>query len=332
MDILFTESKGHSSYLETVYENEKRIEVAINAMLDNSRYTLLFIPQLPIELNNILELINRAGFNKCLTRLKSPGRNDKVICVDCGSKSIDHNTCYICNSKNIEWFTSQDTYVTSKSYNDVLNCIIILMSSIINIINGKMYQYLLIRPPGHHCFNKAKGFCLINNVFLLSEYAIMNGFKRVMILDYDYHHADGTSELIKGKENRYLISIHAFGKGIYPGTGHSSENKSNVKNIPLFLNEFRNETYYTDEICIEIFNTRVKQYFTSFNPDIILISNGLDAHKDDPVGGLNLTELFYVYVANYLKSLNVPLIYVLEGGYNPNVIRDVSMAIIDQFI
>ena len=118
--------------------------------------------------------------------------------------------------------------------------------------------------------------------------------------------------------------MHCYGNGFYPGTGDTKENNELVLNIPM-KRDSGNEIYITK---FEI----VKQYIEDNNVDIIVISNGLDAHVDDPFQVMELTNEFYIYVTKFLKSLDKPLIYILEGGYNPDVIGSVSEDIIKELI
>lgn len=325
VDIFCSPNEEHEFSLGH-YENSLRILVVLNYFLIKREYRLMIQSPKTYNISFIKELISKSQCNRVLSQFKIP---EEIYCINCDKFSIG-GICLFCKSNDkLEWKINSDTYFTSKSSNAVNKCIEILLTALDNVKNGRLYQYCLVRPPGYHCFNKAMGFCLVNNVFILSEYAIINGFSRVLILDYDYHHADGTAKLVKGKLDRYLISIHAYGNNIFPGTGNIDENDININNIPLYIENNTDSKFYTDSVCYEIFKTLVIPKISEYNPDIILISNGLDSHKDDPLAGLNLTEKFYVDVTTYLKSLNIPLIYVLEGGYNPNVIRDVSIAIID---
>lgn len=115
--------------------------------------------------------------------------------------------------------------------------------------------------------------------------------------------------------------MHCYGDGFYPGTGNIDENNMKVLNIPMKKGSKNKEYIYN-------FN-KVKKFIVMHDIDIIVVSNGVDAHKDDPFKTMKLTNEFYVYVTSYLKSLDVPLIYILEGGYNPDVIGHVSVDIIN---
>lgn len=301
--ILYTVSEGHDK-TSSKFENSDRVNYTIERFKEIDKYNKFISTINDYEYNDILNLLLQSHVDEILTTFENS--EDKKV-----------------------WFVDSDTYVTKLSYKCIIECISILMTSVDNILNGFKYQYLLIRPPGHHCLNKGSGFCLINNVFILSQYALNRGFKRVMIVDYDYHHGNGTQNLVTGKLDRFFISIHAYGPEIYPGTGSVDENEENIINIPLEISSKTSKTLFDDETCYSLLKEKMDIVVTSFNPDLILISNGFDLHKADPVGGLSVNGSFYTNTTKLLKTYNTPLIYVLEGGYVPAVIFNCSKDIID---
>ena len=247
-------------------------------------------------------------------------------CSDCDKKH-KLEQCPDCKCKNYMWLVKGDTYITNKT----LSCVYENLSIIMNSINTmKKYAYLLIRPPNHHSSTSSSGFCPLNCTFAAAIYAQQKGFTNVLILDWDYHHADGTAKLVNNE--MHLISMHAYGYGIYPGSGSERDNKYNVTNIPLNISKPEDKYIYDDDYCLEKFNSIVLPIIDDIQPDMIIISNGLDAHKDDTLAGLNLTNNFYVEATKLLKERQVPLLYILEGGYNPKVITDVSIDIINELL
>ena len=220
-----------------------------------------------------------------------------------------------------------DTYFSNVTYNEIIDNSIILFNVCYQICSSQIkYAYCLIRPPSHHAMlNEYNGFCIVNHTYLTAKYLHDKYSKSVLILDYDVHHGDGTQSLVNNNinDNIYFISMHCYSPGFYPGTGNEDENNEKVLNIPL-------KKGLNDDDYIEKFEEIVIPYINTKNIDIIIVSNGLDAHKDDPFHVMNLTNKFYVYVANYLKKLEVPLIYILEGGYNPETIGYISKEIIEE--
>jgi acetoin utilization deacetylase AcuC-like enzyme len=333
LDILYQISEGHVC-IDDHNESPLRVIKAIDFLTQNEPYMSMVKNHKLKPDKEILDLIIKSQGQKILKTFIIPDTN--LSCYSCDNLFDGSILCPKCGSDNIEWRIGYDTYVNNRSATAVKECISVLMSALDSVLLGNKYQYCLIRPPGHHNHNKGRGFCLVNNVFILSEYAVDQGYERVLILDYDHHHFDGTAELIKPAKNRnrFGISMHAHSTTIriYPGTGSEESNKINIKNIPLNLNCIEDKNKYTDDVCLKKFREKAIPWIIEFNPDIILISNGFDMHQDDPLAGLNLTSKFYVEVAKHLKEYNVPLIYVLEGGYNPDVIRDCSKEIIDELL
>jgi acetoin utilization deacetylase AcuC-like enzyme len=119
--------------------------------------------------------------------------------------------------------------------------------------------------------------------------------------------------------------MHCFGEGFFPGTGDINENDEKCLNIPFGRGREDNEY-----MCA--FDSLVKPFIEEKKVDIIVVSNGLDAHKNDHFQVMKLTRVFYEYIAEYLKSLNKPLIYILEGGYNPSTIGQISENIINVLV
>lgn len=189
---------------------------------------------------------------------------------------------------------------------------------IVNAITSKSpVGFVLIRPPGHHASpNKPGGFCHFNNIWYAAEVAMINGYKKIAILDWDVHHGDGTEKHVRlAKDSRIkFVSIHAYGPYIYPGTGDKSKTLEGVLNIPLARGTEPKE-------YLQAFHERAMSFFCEEgNPDLILVSAGYDAHKDDPMELMNLEEETYTEMSITLKSIGCPILFVLEGGYNPEVL------------
>lgn len=233
---------------------------------------------------------------------------DCVKCVLCNSKlkpavklisNIDGDTTYMCDT----------SIIALKS----------LLKSIIYMINWQLttlkHAFLLSRPPGHHSDNQnSAGFCIINNVAFAAEY--LN--KKVAIIDWDVHHGNGTQKIFYSNDNILFIDIHR--NNFYPYTGNENEIGENdgvgyTVNIPMKVGS--NETDY-----IEKFDKIIIPKIRSFNPEWMIISCGFDAHKDDPIGGMLLTSNSYRKFHDIINTLNIPITYLLEGGYNPYVISE----------
>jgi len=293
-------------------ENHDRIDVSISHLKSVFKNTLNFLnnEQLCISSKDIEEIAH--GF---LTQIYSIHYINKI-----------KRKCNFISEGDV---IQGDTYFSAVTYNEIIDNSIILNDICTEIISKSIkYAYALIRPPSHHSkLNLYNGFCIINHTYLTAKYLHDKHSKKILILDYDVHHGDGTQSLVNmnNKDEIYFVSMHCFAPGFYPGTGSSSENNKKVLNVPFNRGE-------ADGEYLEKFNEVVIPYITNINPDILVISNGLDAHKDDSFQVMKLTNEFYKYVSKYLKGLDKPLIYILEGGYNPETIGSISEDIINVLI
>jgi acetoin utilization deacetylase AcuC-like enzyme len=170
--------------------------------------------------------------------------------------------------------------------------------------------FSLMRPPGHHVgVNGAAlgastmGFCYFNNVAVACMKALERA-ERVAILDIDCHHGNGTQEIFQGHPRVLFVSLHKYGM-FYPGTGGLSE--GNCLNYP-----FRRPV--GDEEYLETLKKALGK-IEEFNPDLLAVSAGFDAHREDPVGALRLSEEAYLKIGRLIADLNRNTFAVLEGGY-----------------
>ncbi len=186
--------------------------------------------------------------------------------------------------------------------------------------------FCAVRPPGHHAEqNRSMGFCMFNNVALAADVVRGEyGLERVLILDLDVHHGNGTQHAYYADPAVMYISLHGHPEYLYPGTGFPEEyghgeGRGTTLNLPFFPGA-------TDADYREAFETRVLPAVSSFEPRMIILSAGFDAHRDDPVGNLALSDGMFVEMMQYVLKLaeryaDGRVLSVLEGGYNPEVLR-----------
>lgn len=335
MNILYTRKTDVHRPIDDHYECPARLQPTIDLFTNNEPYSSLIDSHEEKDDKEILDLIKKAQGKKIMKTFVIP---DRVTCMNCENQyDREIDICILCNSSDKTWRLGYDTYVCDKSLIAVKECVSVVMSAIDNIADKeKKVQYCITRPPGHHNSSKGRGFCLVNNVWIGTEYALQKGFKRPLVVDYDSHHFDGFAELTKPTKgrNRYGVSIHGWSDKIhvYPGTGSAGSSNNNVLNLPLYLETKEDKWKYTDERVLEIFAENAIEWIRERDPDIIFVSNGMDSHKDDPLGYSALTHVFYSEMAKILLGFNVPLIYVQEGGYNANAVLECSKAIVDTLI
>jgi acetoin utilization deacetylase AcuC-like enzyme len=186
--------------------------------------------------------------------------------------------------------------------------------------------FCAVRPPGHHAeADRSMGFCLLNNVVIATHVLRAEfGLERVLILDWDVHHGNGTQHLFETEPAVLYVSLHGHPDTLYPGTGYESETGRGAGegftiNVPLLPG--------TDDAAYrEAFEARVIPPIDRFAPELILMSAGFDAHADDPVGNLRLSDEAFAWMTRTVVQLadrhaDGRILSVLEGGYDLDVLR-----------
>jgi acetoin utilization deacetylase AcuC-like enzyme len=190
------------------------------------------------------------------------------------------------------------------------------------LAGGSRTGFALVRPPGHHATAaRAMGFCLLNNIAIAARHALDSGRRRVMIVDFDVHHGNGTQDIFETNGDVLYVSTHQY--GIYPGSGAVSDVGSGAGagmtvNIPL-------HPHAGDEAFRHILDAVIVPLGMRFEPDLMLMSVGFDAHWRDPLAQLQLTCSGYYMLANVVARLadeqcGGRLVAVLEGGYDPDAL------------
>jgi acetoin utilization deacetylase AcuC-like enzyme len=227
-----------------------------------------------------------------------------------------------------------DTHASQGSYEAALLAVGGLFKAISLVVTGKLSNaFALVRPPGHHAEkSRAMGFCLFNNVALGAQYAITQlGLKRVLIIDWDVHHGNGTQHLFEEDSSVLFISAHQYPH--YPGTGVFTETgrgpgEGYTINIPL-PRGYGNAEYVT------IFERLLRPLALAFAPDLILVSAGFDIHQADPLGGMLLTDLGFAGLTRSLMNIadeccQGRLVLSLEGGYHLKALSESVCAVLNE--
>jgi acetoin utilization deacetylase AcuC-like enzyme len=211
-----------------------------------------------------------------------------------------------------------DTVVSGGSFEAALHAAGGAVALVDMLLDGEASAGLSAhRPPGHHALPEhAMGFCLFNNIAVAARHAVgARGLERVMILDWDVHHGNGTNDIFHADRDVLFVSIHEY--PLYPGTGRASdagsgEGEGFTVNLPVPGGS-------GDAAFVSLVRDVAVPLGVAFQPELILISAGFDAHRDDPLAGCLVTEEGYAAmtgaVVELAGELGVPVGVVLEGGY-----------------
>jgi acetoin utilization deacetylase AcuC-like enzyme len=219
-----------------------------------------------------------------------------------------------------------DTRVSPRSFDVALMAAGAVADAVDKVVlSEERRAFCLIRPPGHHALaNRAMGFCLLNNVALGARLAIArHSLARVLVVDWDVHHGNGTQDLFWEDGQVGFFSIHRY--PFYPGTGDADETGSGrglgtKLNVPVSFGTSRQEFHAKFERALEDIARRVQ-------PELVLISAGFDAHRLDPIGSLGLESedfgpLTRAVVDVAQQYAGGRIVSVLEGGYNADAVAE----------
>jgi acetoin utilization deacetylase AcuC-like enzyme len=222
-----------------------------------------------------------------------------------------------------------DTFVGDASYRAALHAAGGACEMVRALVRGEARAgFSAARPSGHHADqDSAMGFCLFNNVAIAAELAIRElGVERVLIIDWDVHHGNGTAEIFRRRSDVLFASIHQL--GLFPGTGAvsdagSAEGRGYTINVPV--PEGSDEETWISALEYVILPAAVE-----FAPQLVLISAGFDAHRDDPLGHCLLEAGSFAQMACHARDMaaavDAPVGAVLEGGYNTAALTECVMA------
>jgi acetoin utilization deacetylase AcuC-like enzyme len=275
-------------------------------------------PETPQRLVAIVERLKAKGLHWQLFPLTpSPAPLEWLTTV--------HTAEYIQRARNscengTRYLDSLDTPVSPKSYDAALMAAGGVLSAIDAVMQKKVTNaFCAIRPPGHHATkDEAMGFCIFNNIAVGARYIQKKyNLSKILIVDWDVHHGNGTQAMFYDDPAVLYFSVHQY--PFYPGTGSKAEKGSgkglnyNI-NVPLPAGS-------GDEDYLKVFEEKLKPAALAFSPDFVLISAGFDAHKNDLLGGMEVTAQGFAQLTQIVKGIAERccagrLVSILEGGYH----------------
>ena len=222
------------------------------------------------------------------------------------------------------------TFVTKTSFEDAMLAAGATLACARAVIAGEADNaFSIVRPPGHHAEpNQAMGFCIFNNIAVAACEALVQGLERVLVVDYDAHHGNGTQAAFLGDERTAYLSTHQA--GIYPGTGFVDDApraKGRIVNVPL-------PAYAGDQAITRIADEIIQPMVETFRPEMLFVSAGFDAHWNDPLTTLGLSSAGFFSISKRLAELaeehcGGKIVFVLEGGYDPTNVANGAAAVFE---
>jgi acetoin utilization deacetylase AcuC-like enzyme len=278
-------------------------------------------PECPERLDAIEDRLLASGLNDALTRLEAPLASlDEV--------ELAHSRTHVSSLRGMSAtlveeqlaggpryaMIDPDTAMNVDSWNAILRGAGAAMAATDAVLAGELQNaFCSVRPPGHHAGrDQAMGFCFVNNVATAAKYAVeRHGLKRVAIVDFDVHHGNGTEDIVAGDKRILMVSFyqHPF----YPHGGSRSD-ADNLVNVPV--------PAYTKGMAIrELVETLWLPRLEKHKPEMIFISAGFDAHREDDLAQLGLVEDDYVWLTERIMDVarrysKGRIVSCLEGGYN----------------
>jgi acetoin utilization deacetylase AcuC-like enzyme len=275
-----------------------------------------FHPERPERLDAIHKKLQEASFASQLQHLQPRLASEEEV-------SLVHSLDYVRQiekTKGLSLSLDPDTHASPKSYETALLAVGGLLVSVDQVMQGALANsFAFVRPPGHHAEKeRAMGFCLFNNVAIAAEYARKHyGVERVFIMDFDVHHGNGTQWAFYDRPDIFYCSTHRY--PFYPGTGSETETgegkgRGYTRNI-IFSGGEGDLEYDT------VFEKEVLPLIKTYQPGLILVSAGYDAHSRDPLGGMNVSSAGFAHMMDGLLKVadevsEGRLVSVLEGGYD----------------
>jgi acetoin utilization deacetylase AcuC-like enzyme len=271
-------------------------------------------PESPQRLSAIVQALARAPLAQTSQHTPRPATRDELLAVH-QANHVD----LVCSLAGKSAQLDPDTAMSPGSAEAALLAAGAASQATLDVMSGAAANaFALVRPPGHHAErDRAMGFCLFNNVAVAAETARRSGAQRVLILDWDVHHGNGTQHTFETRRDVLFCSSHQ--SPFYPGTGTpgevgEGEGQGFTVNVALPAGQ-------TDADYGAVFHDVFLPIAQAYRPDLVLVSAGFDPHHADPIGGMNVSERGFAAMTSAVNQLAQEvcegrLVLLLEGGYD----------------
>ncbi|HIE50484.1 MAG TPA: histone deacetylase [Armatimonadetes bacterium] len=289
-------------------------------------------PERAERLRAIVEGLQEAGLWEQLTHLPPRAAKEEEV-------TLVHHPAYLCGVKTLAerggGMLDPDTVVSDRSYEVALLAVGGALTAVEAVLQGKVQNaFAAVRPPGHHARPQTgMGFCLLNNLAIAAQYARQQGMERIFIVDWDVHHGNGVQEVFYEDPQVFYFSLHQY--PWYPGTGRREERgrgagEGTTYNVPLTAG-------CGDGEYERVFVEELSPLMRAFQPELVLIAAGMDAHADDPLAFMQVSTAGFGRLARRVLELAGELcagrvVALLEGGYNLRALSESVNEIVRRFL